>query len=183
MDEAERIVRAQAGSVEAFTDLVRGYQHRIRGYVAGLVGDRPEVVDDVAQETFLAAFRSLKTYDAARTPLGAWLAGIARHRALTFLRDEQRRRHREQDRLDTVLAEGRIAAAEALTEPRLTLLGPCLEALPDPSRNLFRARYVDECSIDDLARRSGKAVTAVRMALSRVRAALRRCIERRGATA
>jgi RNA polymerase sigma-70 factor (ECF subfamily) len=185
MEDFDLIEQMRAGSVDAFTELVKRYQHRIRGYVAGLVGDRAEVVDDIAQETFLAAYRSRDTYDVTRVPIGAWMAGIARHRALTFLRDERRRRRREQDNLSEVLAVGRLEHIEAVedSDDSLLKLGGCLEALPAQARSLIQARYRNDSSIAVMAEKSGRAETAVRMALSRVRALLRRCIEQHGTTA
>lgn len=181
LDEADLVDQARTGSIEAFTLIVQRFQHRVRGYVAGIVGDRAEVVDDVAQETFLAAYRSLATYDASRVPFGAWLSGIARNRALTFLRDEGRRRRREQDQLEGILASGRLELAEQLDDrdQRLDALAACLERLPPQSRTLIDARYRRAVELPDLARTSGRAEAAVRMALSRVRDVLRRCIEQR----
>lgn len=181
MQDSDLIEEARQGGLAGFTELVRRYQHRVRGYVAGLVGDRPEVIDDVAQETFLAAYRSIATYDATRVPFGAWLAGIARNRALTFLRGERRRRQREGDHLDELLVEARLHACEREEpdERRLGALAACLQDLPAAARSLIDARYRAEASVAELAQRSGRAQTAVRMALSRVRQLLRRCIEQR----
>jgi RNA polymerase sigma-70 factor, ECF subfamily len=180
MEDLDLVEQFRAGSLEAFTELVRHHQHRVRGFIAGMVGNRADVVDDIAQEAFLAAYRSIDTYQPARVPFGAWLAGIARHRALTFLRDERRRRHRERDQLDEVIAVGRLADAEEDGgDRRMTALDACLEELPPKARSLINARYQTDTSISDLAQRSGRAETAVRMALSRVRAVLRRCIEQR----
>src|SRR6476646_8878213 len=107
LDEEARLVeRSRQGDAAAFTQLVAAHQGRVRAYIGGTVG-RPEVVDDLAQEVFLGAFRSLDTYK-GDAPLGVWLLGIARHKTLMHLRREVRRLTRETRSLDLVLSELRV---------------------------------------------------------------------------
>jgi len=92
-DEATLIGAARAGSREAFTNLLRIHQSRIRSYLGRFVRDR-DVVDDLAQETFLSTYQSLSTYR-EEVPFRMWMLGIARHRVLRYLRELQRRRAHE----------------------------------------------------------------------------------------
>lgn len=186
-DEHEILARAQRGSVEAFALLVRRHQARVRGYLGGTIrgGD---LVDDLAQEVFLAAFRDLASYN-GRDPFGIWLLGIARHRALMHLRTEVRRRAREtrsaQERLDERMGEWGLHAAEgdaadlAGRAGELEALRGCLEALPERSAAILRMHYLEERSAADIARALGKHDAAVRMMLMRVRQALRGCVRQR----
>jgi RNA polymerase sigma-70 factor (ECF subfamily) len=52
------------------------------GFLLRDAGER----EDVAQESFLAAWRGLGTFDPRRGTFVAWLLAIARHRALNALR-------------------------------------------------------------------------------------------------
>jgi RNA polymerase sigma-70 factor (ECF subfamily) len=79
-DEGRLIDRSRQGDAAAFTQLVSAHQGRVRAYIGGTI-NRPEVVDDLAQEVFLSAFRSLETYK-GEAPFGVWLLGIARHKTL-----------------------------------------------------------------------------------------------------
>src|SRR5216110_1197441 len=70
-DEGRLIDRSRQGDAGAFTQLVSAHQGRVRAYIGGTI-NRPEVVDDLAQEVFLSAFRSLETYK-GEAPFGVWL--------------------------------------------------------------------------------------------------------------
>ncbi len=74
MSEADIIRRARAGDEAAFTVLVEAHQQAVFRLAYLLLGDAGDA-DDVAQETFIRAFRSLKHFDDAR-PVRPWLLRI-----------------------------------------------------------------------------------------------------------
>jgi RNA polymerase sigma-70 factor (ECF subfamily) len=179
-DEGRLIEKSRHGDAAAFTHLVSAHQGRVRAYIGGTV-NRPEVVDDLAQEVFLSAFRSLDTYK-GEAPFGVWLLGIARHKTLMHLRHEVRRLARESRSLDLVLSDLRLRMVEAdelllaRREREITALQRCLERLPAA---LITERYFRARSITDMAKASGKREGTVRMSLMRLRQALRACMEQR----
>lgn len=179
MDEEKLIGQARQGSLQAFTEILRLHQGRVRAYLNRYVRAR-EVVDDLAQDVFLQAYRSLETYR-GEAPLAVWLLGIARHRALMLLREEQRRRAREGQKLEQALAGWRCGRVEETpVEDRaheLRALEDCIATLPPDSAKLVSAHYFDEKPLVELARTAGRKESAVRMTLLRVRQALRMCVE------
>ena len=82
------ITRVLGGDREAFEILLRRHGDRVFKIVARRV--RAEDVESVAQEVFVAAFRSLRTY-AGRQPFENWLACIARRRCCDYWRCQERR--------------------------------------------------------------------------------------------
>lgn len=92
-DEFDLAERAAHGDHEAFGALVRRYESRLLAYLTHMLGD-PELARDVAQETFLAAYRALPRWrppDGVTTnPLSSWLYRIATNRALSLLREHGR---------------------------------------------------------------------------------------------
>ncbi|HYG73807.1 MAG TPA: sigma-70 family RNA polymerase sigma factor [Planctomycetota bacterium] len=180
-DEAKLIQDAAAGSVEAFSELVLLHQGRVRAYLGRYVRDAA-TADDLAQEVFLAAYRTLNTYSGSST-LGVWLIGIARNRALTFLRDESRRKTRESGRFEAQMVEWRIEQAEAqdekLSNREITALEACVKTLPEHSSKLVSEYYFKARNLVDIAKELGRKESAVRMNLLRVRHALKDCIENR----
>src|SRR5438105_12403974 len=97
-ESAKLIAEVRTGSKDAFSQFVRAHQSKVRCYLGRFLRDA-DVVDDLAQETFIAAYRSLSTYR-QQSSVGLWLLGIARNLALKHLRDEQRRRAQEADSLE-----------------------------------------------------------------------------------
>lgn len=74
-DERELVRRCREGSESAFAELVRSHRPRLYLLAYRLTGDR-ETAEDVVQETFLAAFRSIEKVD-PRPSLSPWLNTIA----------------------------------------------------------------------------------------------------------
>lgn len=80
--------RARAGDEVAFVTLYRWLQPKIYRYVYGLVGAEAE---DVTAETWLHVARDLESFSGDVAGLRAWVATIARHRAVDLLRSRSRR--------------------------------------------------------------------------------------------
>jgi RNA polymerase sigma-70 factor (ECF subfamily) len=73
-DERELVRRCREGSEAAYAELVRSHRPRLFLLAYRLTGDR-ETAEDVVQETFLAAFRSIEKVD-PRPSLSPWLNTI-----------------------------------------------------------------------------------------------------------
>ncbi|MFI7490436.1 sigma-70 family RNA polymerase sigma factor [Micromonospora echinaurantiaca] len=85
-DEAEITAWALAagrGDQDAAARFVRATQHQVRRFLAALVS--PGEADDLAQETFLRAVRSLSSF-AGRSSARTWLLAIARRVAVDHVR-------------------------------------------------------------------------------------------------
>lgn len=184
MDQETQLVdAARRGSKEAFSQLVRLHQVRIRAFLSKYV-QLDDVVDDLAQETFLAAFKSMASYR-ADSPVRTWLLGIARHRALRYLNDlDQRRQGRTLDLegvLDSYLAQRIQKEGEETSnlEGRMEALEGCLKKLPETSSRIVQEFYFKGRSTGDVAQMTGKSEGAIRITLMRLRQALGECIELR----
>src|SRR5262245_4998161 len=136
-EEADLVERARHGSKEAFTEIMRLHQAQVRAYVSRYVQSN-DLVDDLAQETFLDAFRTLRTYR-GDSPIRTWLLGIARHRALRYLEDVASRKAHEGRTLDSVLPAwlGRDLESDSPSGSRHTqevhALDRCVGELPPAS--------------------------------------------------
>lgn len=73
-DERELVRRCREGSESAYAELVQSHRPRLYLLAYRLTGDR-ETAEDVVQETFLAAFRSIEKVD-PRPSLNPWLNTI-----------------------------------------------------------------------------------------------------------
>lgn len=82
------VERAKAGDRPAFGQLVEVYQDKIYGYVSRMLGD-PDEAEDVAQETFVRAYRSLPHFRGAAS-FHTWLYRIASNLAIDVARRNRR---------------------------------------------------------------------------------------------
>ena len=105
------MAHALAGSQSAFEQIVRRYQRPVISLIARIVGDRA-AAEDLAQETFVKAHRSLSAFDATRR-LSTWLFRIAHNTAVDALRRTR-------------------APVASLDDPRERSLDPAVPPDPDP---------------------------------------------------
>jgi RNA polymerase sigma-70 factor, ECF subfamily len=82
--EARLVSDALGGSQAAFEQIVRRYQRPVISLIVRMIGD-PTQAEDLAQDTFVKAFRNLKSFDATRR-LSSWLFRIAHNTTLDALR-------------------------------------------------------------------------------------------------
>jgi len=92
--EDDLVEEARRGGREAFAGLVRLYERRVYGVVFRMAGDRSDA-DDLAQEVFLTAWRSIASFRRGSS-FYTWIYRIAVNVSLTFLR----KRRREKDRAE-----------------------------------------------------------------------------------
>ena len=82
--DVELVRGALDGAESAFREIVLRYQRPIYGLIVRMVKD-PARAEELAQDTFVKAFRALHTYDVQRK-FSAWLLTIAHHVAIDELR-------------------------------------------------------------------------------------------------
>ena len=118
------VAAAQAGSSEAFSQLVQRHQQALRAFLRRACGNWAQA-DDLAQETFLAAWsriERLKTGASVR----AWLCGIGYNKHLSAVRSGSRDRVR-----DASYEADREAVLEADVADRMALEAAMGELPPE----------------------------------------------------
>jgi RNA polymerase sigma-70 factor (ECF subfamily) len=136
--ERARIRGAQQGSASDLEALFR--EHWPRAYRAAyLVVHDAAAAEDIAQEAFLAAVRSLDRFDRSR-PFGPWLHRIAVNRAIDWTRARKLRGEVEERDFE-------VAPAEASDERVL----PALASLDPEHRAVIVLRYLLEYTPGEIA--------------------------------
>ncbi len=92
VSEDQLLQAAKQGDVEAFTELARRYQGRIYNLLIGLTKNHSDA-DDLAQETFLMAYKSLQRFK-QDSSFYTWLYRIAVNRAMNFFKKSQREKRK-----------------------------------------------------------------------------------------
>ena len=82
--ERQCFERARNGDSQAFTEIVETYQRPVYNLCYRMLGNA-EDAEDASQETFLRAYRSIKTYDQGRA-FSTWLLSIAAHYCIDQIR-------------------------------------------------------------------------------------------------
>lgn len=171
------------GDTERFGELVNRYKNLVASFIAARVAHTE--VEDLAQDTFLRAFRVLASL---RDPLAfsSWLLGIASHvcvdwhrsrRRMASLDDEGAREPEAGDLAPHRSPPARPDAA-AEQEEAAQLLLESLDRLPEPYRVTLVLKHMDGLTCQEIAERLGLAVGTVTSRLARAYKLLRDRLER-----
>ena len=156
-----RLARAAAaGDTDALSELVQATQADVWRFIAHLTGR--DLADDLTQETYLRALRSLPTFR-HRAPVRVWLLAIARRVVATHF-DQAAREHRRRQRAAAQPAEppgGDPAEALALCD--------LLAILDLPRRDAFVLTQVLGLSYADAATVCGCPIGTIRSRVARTR--------------
>ena len=170
--------RAARGDEEAYRLLFERYSRPIVSFLYDLVGRR-ELAEDLTQETFVRAYRSLKSL---RDPskFSTWLFGIARNTA----RESIRSRAREGQKVDlddqqvAVLNDGKQPPeAELLNQELNTVIGRALRGLDEDKRLVFTLKILHQRSYEEISMITGFSIPKLKTDLHRARAEMRRHIQ------
>ncbi len=157
----------------AFNILLDRYKDRIFTFILRLVRN-PADAEDLAQDTFIKAFRKLASYDTSR-PMLTWLFRIAHNTVIDFKRKQR----------------GKVVSLDADEEPmQIREPGPSLEeaavsrhegelvdrmlaALPDAYRETLILRHKEGMDVAEIARALEVPVGTIKARLSRARGILK----------
>ena len=170
--EPDTIRRARAGDLRAFESLVRDYQADVWRFAYHLTRNR-QVAEDVTQEAFLKAFRSMRSFR-GDSKFSSWLLRIARNCAI----DAYRRTRHEGPVADDVLAAmsaERRPTPTGSPEDRLRL-SAAVAALPADLREPFVVIEVLGFTYHEASTILGVKVGTVKSRMHRARAALIRTL-------
>ena len=147
------------------------HEGAIRAFVRALQPSLADA-DDVVQETFLTVSRKANSFEPG-TNFVAWACGIARLKVLENIRVLKRANVLSEA---AIIALAQEAPEASVFSEREEALGRCLEKLAPKSRDLIWRRYSGRQDSETMADSLGMTSTAVRVALSKVRAFLRDCV-------
>lgn len=164
---------------KAAAEFVSRYADAIHDYVHHRLVPRTDLVDDLVQEVFLAAWDGLPGFE-RRSSLKTWLLGIARHKVEDYYRARLRDLRSLDDDDETFTEPADDPQMDLAVDRTQAMLRTrnVLEALPETSRILLLWRYWEKRSLREMAERIGKSEKAVERALARARQQFRRRWER-----
>lgn len=164
------LTEARAGDLDAFAELVRRYERRVRSVLARLLDDERDI-EEAAQDVFVQAWRGLSRYR-GEAALSTWLYRIAVNQAL------MRRRRKE------LPLTGLDEAAATAPEPEVDegWLLARVRALPDDLRVPLVLRDIEGLSNQEVADVLDLSVAATKSRIHRARMRIRTELEAREAS-
>lgn len=166
------VLRSQTGDAEAVTELIGIYSPRLRYYLRKMLPRREDQAEDLLQETWCDAVRSLGSLrDAAAFP--AWIYRIARDRAWRLLRKERP--------AETSLSEEHVSAT--FEEPEFSAedaaaVHAALAELPEEQREVLVLRFIEGLSYEEIAAITAAPLGTIRSRLHYGKEALRKLLSK-----
>jgi RNA polymerase sigma-70 factor (ECF subfamily) len=162
---------ARSGDTNAFAKLVEQYSVAVYNLCYRMLGDHFEA-EDAAQETFMRAYKSLKTYDSKRQ-FSTWILAIAAHYCIDQLRKKRLKiTHLEVNEYQEIAdpePNPETSLAETEQQQRVRAL---LNTLNDTDRAAVIMFYWYEFSYEEIAHALHLSISAVKSRLHRARTKL-----------
>ena len=174
------ITRAQSGDRDALNAIIAEYWPPIFRFVSYKTGS-PEDAQELTQETFFRAFRSLSDYRQTTATFKTYLSRIA----LNLVRDHWRNRGRNPVLVDIADCQEAAAAndqpdVQTIRAERSRSIAAVLQELPDEQRRAVELRIITGLPVSETALAMGKSEAAVKMLQQRALKSLRQLLVKRG---
>ncbi|TCK17572.1 RNA polymerase sigma-70 factor (ECF subfamily) [Thiogranum longum] len=176
--DQELVKRVQNGEKAAFDILVRKYEHKLANVIGRYIRDPSEVLD-VAQESFIKAYRALPNFR-GDSAFYTWLYRIAINTAKNHLVASNRRPPNDDiDAQDAEQFESGTGLKEYATPERMALqselastIQAAIDDLPEELRTAIVLRELDGLSYEEIASAMDCPIGTVRSRIFRARDAI-----------
>jgi RNA polymerase sigma-70 factor (ECF subfamily) len=160
MNDMEVTRRYAAGEEGALQELINQYKDGVYAFLRRFL-NRPDLVDDVFQETFIQLYVSRDKFDPAR-PLRPWLFTIAANKAKDALRREQRidstslgsifddDEHSIDDVLDTLDHDEHMPCDDLIQDETATAVKRVVARMPARLRTILILAYFQKFSYAEI---------------------------------
>ncbi len=170
-DEESLVRRAQQHDQTALTQIYEENFDRIYRYIVLKIGERTEA-EDMTQQVFLSAFKSISSYKWKGTPFSAWLFRIAHNRIVDHLRKKSKRATVSLD--ENLVSGSSNPGMEAERNMEIADLVSAARRLTDAQQEVISLRFAGGLPIAEVARVMGKSQGAIKALQHSAVAALRR---------
>jgi RNA polymerase sigma-70 factor, ECF subfamily len=163
VDDRSLVDAVLGGDRDAFRILVEREQVTVFRACMRILG-RPHDAEDVAQESFVMAYRALGSFR-GDGPLGGWLMRIATRQA--FRRLSQRRETAELSPELPQRSDSADPLQATLAGERGETVRRAVAGLAEPYREVIALRFFGELSLDEIAHATGRPLNTVKTHLRR----------------
>jgi RNA polymerase sigma-70 factor (ECF subfamily) len=171
------LIETARGDRGAFEALYRATSSRLLGICMRVLPERADA-EEVLQEVFVGIWQKAGQFDPERASAMAWLAMIARNKAIDRVRAQPARGSQASIELAEEVADtgpSPLRSTEAADDR--SRLESCLRQLEPKRQALIRAAFFEGSTYDELARRSASPLGSVKSWIRRGLLQLRGCLE------
>jgi len=159
LNEPDLVRRVQAGDREAFAVLYDKYFNKIYRYTALKLGDRLEA-EDMTQQVFIKALKSISSFKWRDVPFSAWLYRIAHNQVVDYFR--KKARHATTPLDDVIIVSNEDTQRSVEFKLRIEEVGVAMQQLTPAQQEVISLRFAGEMHIAEVAEAMGRSQGAVK---------------------
>jgi RNA polymerase sigma factor (sigma-70 family) len=180
VNDSQLIREIKDGNVELYSELIDRYERKILAFIFHMLksAHMEAVAEDLCQETFYKAYRSLKTFREVEASFSTWLYTIARNTVLSELRKNKGGNlSLEQSGYIPKTAYETLPEQTMLRNEKVTKVREAINNLPEKQRSALILREYDQLDYQEIANILGQTVSSVKSLLFRARASVKSQLE------
>jgi RNA polymerase sigma factor (sigma-70 family) len=179
--DSQLIREIKDGRVECYAELINRYERRILAFILHMLKsyNMEDMAEDLAQETFYKAFRSLQSFRDVEASFSTWLYTIARNTVLSELRKSRNSEVYLEDskQQPARISIDKLPEQELLRTERVHLVRQAINKLPEKQRTALILREYEQLDYKEIAVILDSTVSSVKSLLFRARHSIKQQLE------
>ena len=180
MTDSQLIREIKDGNTELYSELIVRYERKILSFVYNMLKSAhlEHMSEDLCQETFYKAFRSLNTFRETEASFSTWLYTIARNTVLSELRRQKNGKlSLEESGYTPQASTESLPEHMMLQDEKVTMVRRAINSLPEKQRSALILREYNQMDYQEIANILGQTVSSVKSLLFRARTSVKTQLE------
>jgi RNA polymerase sigma factor (sigma-70 family) len=176
MTDSQLIREIKDGNVQLYNELMRRYERKILAFIFHMLKSThmEAIAEDLCNETFYKAYRSLHSFREIEASFSTWLYTIARNTVLSELRKNKSVQvSLEQSGLTPHASYDAMPEQTMLRNEKVSMVRDAINSLPEKQRSALILREYDQMDYQEIANILGQTVSSVKSLLFRARASVK----------
>lgn len=176
MTDSQLIREIKDGNVQLYNELMRRYERKILAFIFHMLKSTQmeAIAEDLCNETFYKAYRSLHSFREIEASFSTWLYTIARNTVLSELRKNKSVQvSLEHSGLTPHASFDAMPEQAMLRNEKVSMVRDAINSLPEKQRSALILREYDQMDYQEIANILGQTVSSVKSLLFRARASVK----------
>ncbi|MFD0694815.1 RNA polymerase sigma factor [Paenibacillus sp. GCM10027628] len=176
MTDSQLIREIKDGNVQLYNELMRRYERKILAFIFHMLKSTQmeAIAEDLCNETFYKAYRSLHSFREIEASFSTWLYTIARNTVLSELRKNKSVQvSLEQSGHTPHASYDAMPEQTMLRNEKVSMVREAINSLPEKQRSALILREYDQLDYQEIANILGQTVSSVKSLLFRARASVK----------
>ncbi|MGD9678611.1 MAG: RNA polymerase sigma factor [Vulcanibacillus sp.] len=176
MTDSQLIRQIKEGEIELYSELISRYEKKIIQFITNMLRSYhyEAYAEDICQETFYKAYRSLYTFRDQEATFSTWLYTIAKNTTLSEIRKLKYTEVPLEENISNIqLSSLLLPEQELLKNEKVNKVRDAINRLPEKQRSVIILREYDQLDYKEIAQILDSTVSSVKSLLFRARSGIK----------